>query len=234
MSAATDAIGLSESTSYDRYVRAEWVKFAADAGRQEGVGTARAGRILDVGCGAGQELRPYLRDPSAFGIGLDISPEAGLAGRALFASEQQDAHVAFARAAAESLPLPSSSIDLVICRLVLPYTDNARALAEIARVLRPGGVLLLRVHHARYYAAKLADAIRARRLKPAIHACRVLVAGACYQLTGVQPRNRLTGSETFQTLGRLRRLLEPLGLTIRSTLPDSEPAAMSLLIDRPP
>jgi SAM-dependent methyltransferase len=227
-----DRIGLTDAVPYDRYVQAEWSLFEADPVRRSGVPGLSARRVLDIGCGAGQELRPFVRDASTLGIGIDISAEAGRAGRALFAAHLPDSHVAFARAAAESLPFPGGAVDLVICRLALPYTDNARALAEVARVLTPGGVLLLKFHHARYYVEKLREACAAGSVKPAIHACRVLLAGAWYWTTRAQPRNRFIGSETFQTIGMLRRELIPLGLTIRENLSDSDALAPSLLIVR--
>jgi ubiquinone/menaquinone biosynthesis C-methylase UbiE len=222
--------------SYDRYVRAEWALAAADPSRQAAAREATDGvsvsRVLDIGCGAGQELRPFVSDPGCFGVGIDLSREVGVAGRDLFAREQPASRVAFVRAGAEQLPFAPSCFDAVICRLALPYMNNRQALSEMARVLRPNGALLLKFHHARYYGIKFRDGIMARDFKSSIHACRVLLAGCAYHITGTQPRNRLTGRETFQTLWLLRRELRRLGLNVRRILPDSVAAAPSLLIRR--
>lgn len=50
--------------------------------------------------------------------------------------------------AAESLPFPEDSFDLVTSQYGLEYTDLARSVPEILRVLRPGGKVCLIVHHA--------------------------------------------------------------------------------------
>lgn len=229
-------IGIADASGYDRYLRAEWALFAADpargAGAREVLAATPVVRALDVGCGAGQELRPFLGDARSFGVGIDLAPEAGPIGRRLFAAEQPASRVAFARAAAERLPFAAARFDVVVCRLALPYTDNARTLAELARVARPGGVVLLKFHHARYYLRKLRAALAAGRVRAAIHACRVLAAGALYHLTGAQPRGRLTGGETFQTMWLLRRALRRVGLEAERPLEDSVPATPSLLIRR--
>ena len=187
--------------AYDRYVRAEWELFDREPARKTAVGESAFGlsisRVLDIGCGAGQQLRPFLSDARAFGVGIDLSSEVGRAGRELFARAEPGSRVAFVRAAAESLPLDASSFDVVICRLALPYTDNARTLAEVARVLRPAGTLLLKFHHARYYAGRLGEALAARRVRCAIHACRVLLAGSVYHLIGSQPRGWFTGGRNI-------------------------------------
>jgi SAM-dependent methyltransferase len=222
--------------AYDRYVRAEWELFARDPARsaasRNAVRSSSITRVLDIGCGAGQELRPFLQNARTFGVGIDVSPEAGLIGRELFKSAQPGSRVGFVRAAAENLPLRAATFEVVVCRLALPYTDNARALAEVARVLRPTGTLLLKFHHARYYAEKLGEALWARHFRSAVHACRVLLAGCLYHVTGSQPRGRITGGETFQTMWLLRRELGRHGLEIRDVLGDSVPAAPSLLIMR--
>jgi SAM-dependent methyltransferase len=55
-------------------------------------------------------------------------------------------------ALAEQLPLASGRADLVLCTQVLEHvTDPARAVAEMARVLRPGGVCLLTTHGTWFY-----------------------------------------------------------------------------------
>jgi ubiquinone/menaquinone biosynthesis C-methylase UbiE len=185
---------------------------------------------LDVGCGAGQELRPFLQDGRRLGVGVDVTAESGLVGRELYSTERPHDRVLFVRAAAESLPFRHSTFDLVICRLALPYTDNARAIAEIARVLTPGGALLLKFHHARYYVLKFQESLRGRFVKSAVHALRVLVAGSLYHLTRSQPRGRMTGRETFQTIWLLRRELRRHSLEVTRVLSDSLPAAPSLLI----
>jgi SAM-dependent methyltransferase len=222
------------ASEYDSYVRAEWAMFVGDAARGreslEAVAGLEVRRVLDVGCGAGQELLPFASELGAACVGVDVTPEAGRAGRELFAAHAPAARVRFVRAEAESLPFAGGSFDVAVCRLALPYTDNARSLAELARVLRPGGALLLKIHHARYYARKLGDGLRAGRPASAVHAARVLAAGLVYRLTGRQPRTRLPGRETFQTETMLHRELARLGLEIRGELRDSNPLTPSFLI----
>jgi ubiquinone/menaquinone biosynthesis C-methylase UbiE len=222
------------ASEYDSYVRVEWEMFVADEARAretlEAVAWLDARRVLDVGCGAGQELLPFAQQPGAVCVGADVTPEAGLAGRELFAARAPAGRVAFVRAAAESLPFAADSFDVVICRLALPYTDNAQCLSELARVLRPGGALLLKIHHARFYLRDLSTAARAGDVRAAAYNARVLLAGLIYLLTGRQPRTRLPSRETFQTTRLLRRELSRCGLEIRRELRDSNPRTPSFLI----
>ena len=222
------------TSEYDRYVRSEWALFVGDPARGrvslEAVAGLDVQRVLDVGCGAGQELLPFATGAGTVCVGVDVAPEVGRAGRELFAAHAPAARVAFVRTAAESLPFEPGAFDVVICRLALPYTDNARCLSELARVLRPGGALLLKIHHARYYADKLRRGVTSGEALSALHAARVLAAGLIYRLTGRQPRTRVPSRETFQTAGMLRRELRRSGLEIRRELPDTNPLTPSFLI----
>lgn len=221
-------------SEYDSYVRAEWQMFLDNPGRQVETLDAVAGftvhRVLDVGCGSGQELLPFATKLGASCVGIDAAPEVGQTGRELFARHAPGAHVVFACATAESLPFLDNAFDVAICRLALPYTHNARCLFELARVLRPGGMLLLKIHHARYYASKFRKGIASAQLPSALHAARVLLAGSIYQVTGRQPRLRFPSRETFQTVALLRRELARCGLEIKKPMGDSNPLTPSFLI----
>lgn len=221
---------------YDGYVRREWEMFEGDGARGraslEAVGDAPVSRVLDVGCGAGQELLPFVRERGAVGVGVDVAPDAGCAGRELFDARAPGARVAFLRAAAEALPFAHGTFDVVVCRLALPYTDNARSIAEMARVLREGGVLLLKIHHPRYYLGEAARSLAALSPLSFVHAARVLTAGAIYRVTGRQPRTRLISAETFQTEAMLRRELGRVGLRLRREMPDSNPSTPSYVIEK--
>jgi SAM-dependent methyltransferase len=93
-------------------------------------------RILDVGCGTGATTAALLRfgDVSGFDMGL-----AGL-------RHAQARGLPVARGSAENLPAGDASFDVVVALDVLEHLDDdRRALAEILRVLRPGGILLATV-----------------------------------------------------------------------------------------
>ncbi|WP_067126966.1 class I SAM-dependent methyltransferase [Microtetraspora malaysiensis] len=100
-------------------------------------------RILDAGCGSGP-LFSVLRDRGAIVTGVDAS--AGMlemARRRL--GTDADLRVADL---ASPLPFPDDAFDDVIASLVLHYLEDwGPTLAELRRVLRPGGRLLISVHH---------------------------------------------------------------------------------------
>jgi ubiquinone/menaquinone biosynthesis C-methylase UbiE len=125
-------------------------------------------------------------------------------GRQFYATYRPEAHVVFIRARAESLPFASESFDVVNCSLALPYTRNALAMREVARVLRPGGLFLLKIHHARYYLRELWQGLLTLDLLRAIHGGRVLAAGTIYHLVRRQPRSKFL-NESYQTRWLLRR-----------------------------
>ena len=216
---------------YATYVLEEWNRFFADPKRLEDSLAALEGRAvrsaLDIGCGAGQELTPFSTQ-GAFVVGIDIAPEVGVAGRDLFRAWQPEARVAFARAGAEDLPFSTESFDVVICRVSLPYMDNDRALREMGRVLKAGGVLLLKIHHARYYLRKFMDGLRAGDVRSMIHSMRVFLNGSLYHFFGWQSLRKPVGRETFQTRKRLERAIAPLH--IAGELPDSNPLTPSFVI----
>jgi ubiquinone/menaquinone biosynthesis C-methylase UbiE len=215
------------------YLADEWLIFARDPERRQrtlrAIGGLQVGRALDVGCGGGQDLIPFA-DSGSRAVGIDISPETAGWAHERFSRLLPALPVAFAAGAAESLPLASGSFDLVLCRVTIPYTDNRAAIREMARVLRPGGVLLLRTHRPRYYIRKFVDGIRQRSPRFSIHALRVLVSGLVYRLTGRQPTGGLLLRETFLTTAMLQRELEPAGLRIDAELEDSIPLAGSYRI----
>ena len=95
--------------------------------------------VLDAGCGSGR----YLREIGTRGgraIGVDLSP--AMLARAREVTPQ------IAHADIRALPFIARSIDVVICGLVLGDVDELDvALAEIARVLRPGGAVIYSVVH---------------------------------------------------------------------------------------
>ena len=97
--------------------------------------------VLDVGCGTGATLEAIVgAHPEVRAWGIDLSPEMiGVArGRLGGGADVQVAD-------AEHLPLSDGSVELVICvdSPLHHYPDPAAALAEMRRVTRPGGGLVL-------------------------------------------------------------------------------------------
>ena len=97
-------------------------------------------RVLDAGCGTGGMLAPLARYGRT--VGLD------LAGEALTYCRQRSPEALVCRGTVEALPFADASFDLVTSFEVLYHLrvgDDQQAVREFARVLRPGGLLLLRL-----------------------------------------------------------------------------------------
>jgi ubiquinone/menaquinone biosynthesis C-methylase UbiE len=97
--------------------------------------------VLDLGCGTGEITRRLAElFPQAQLLGVDILE--GNIEQARASTPESRKRVRYARGDAYALDLPSRQFDLVVCRHVSQsIPDFPRALAEIARVLRPGGWL---------------------------------------------------------------------------------------------
>jgi ubiquinone/menaquinone biosynthesis C-methylase UbiE len=104
------------------------------------------GRMLDIGCGPGQiPLLVAERLSDCTVVALDLAPAMlAIARRKLDASPHRD-RVELVLGDAKSLELPDGSFDAVFSNTILHHmTDPRPFLREAARVLRPGGVLLVR------------------------------------------------------------------------------------------
>jgi ubiquinone/menaquinone biosynthesis C-methylase UbiE len=114
--------------------------------------------VLDIGTGTGQYLAPLReRVPQGRIIGGDLAP--GMLRDLAVSGVPGGAYLL--NADAEGLPLAGASCDAIIASYVLPLVpDIPRALAEMSRVLRPGGALLA-VTMASVYMEELCVAINA-------------------------------------------------------------------------
>src|SRR5215208_6161316 len=101
------------------------------------------GEVLEVAVGTGRNLAFYPVEVSLTGI--DLSP--GMLAIARERARQLGLNADLREADTQALPFPDASFDTVVCTLSLcNIPDDRRALAEMKRVLRPGGRLLLLDH----------------------------------------------------------------------------------------
>ncbi|HEY3352054.1 MAG TPA: methyltransferase domain-containing protein [Polyangia bacterium] len=105
----------------------------------------RRGRALDIGCGGGFYLEELARRGFA-AAGVDSSPGMLDRCRDRLARAGLGARVRLAHGDVEALPFDDGSFDLVLAIGVLGYLlRDDRALAELRRVLRPGGYVIVNV-----------------------------------------------------------------------------------------
>jgi SAM-dependent methyltransferase len=164
-------------------------------GNPTAVAELRAGEtVLDLGSGGGIDvlLSAQRVGPSGFAYGLDMTDEM-LALARRNAAEAGATNVEFRKGVIESIPLGDASVDVVISNCVVNLsTDKAAVLAEIARVLRPGGRI------------GISDVVADDGLSPAERAERGSFAGC------------IAGALSF---AEYRRGLEAVGLTDIDVVP---------------
>lgn len=156
----------SAAAKYEQYIAASFEPWATDLVRRAGL---QAGwHVLDLACGTGVVARkagPLLGANGSI-IGSDLNEEMlALARRRGLNGPAVEWH----RADAVDLPFESDQFDAVLCQQGLQFVpDKAAAVAEIHRVLRPGGVAAVSVWRSpehNLYLAALADGL-ARHLSP--------------------------------------------------------------------
>jgi SAM-dependent methyltransferase len=121
---------------------AEAVQASLGCGNPLAVADLREGeRVLDLGSGGGIDVLLSARrvGPSGFAYGVDMTDEMLELARAN-AAKAGARNVEFRRGEIEALPLPDAAVDVVISNCVINLsTDKPAVLAEMFRVLAPGG-----------------------------------------------------------------------------------------------
>ena len=120
----------------------EWVRTHL---RTQGV--REDAELLDVGCGAGLLTNELAVDGYQV-TGVDLSPGS------LRVARRHDpaGRVGYREADARALPFPAASFDVVTCMDFLEHVeDPAKVVAEIARVLRPGGWLFFHTFNRNFW-----------------------------------------------------------------------------------
>ncbi len=174
--------------------------------------------ILDVGCGSGAQLL-LAESRGCTGVGIELRPtrhESDLdAPHRKLELSTSGLSRNLVRGVAEDLPFPDASFDGVICKVVTPYTDERRCVAEIARVVRPGGTVIFCHQGPGYF---LRYILRPPSWKYALYGIRAITNTLVYRLT----KRRLPGAlgdTIFQTSRQMHRYYDRLGLFVRVQQP---------------
>ena len=149
--------------------------------------------FLDAGCGDGRYLAALAGELPPRRAGCDLSERILETARARVDADLRQANL-------EALPFADAEFDLVLCSQVIEHVlDADLAVAELARVLRPGGRLVISTDNARNVVTKTINAPRT-------------AAVALLRLRGA--RGRIESPATPYTRASFRALLESGGFTV--------------------
>lgn len=161
-------------------------------------------KVLDVGCGPGNHLVALSAGKPKLLVGVDIDERFLRTGRSKIDEliTPSSTFPSLLCASLPCLPFADATFDLVTCFLVMPHVpDDKIALSELARVLKPGGMLAISGHGFGFPLRYLIQF----RLKP----LQMYVASLIYKSTGKKLiRN------TLQNDKKICKILNSIGLTV--------------------
>lgn len=113
--------------------------------RRSAVVPLARGDVFELGCGGGINHEFY--DPSAITSYSGIDPHEGLLDSARAAARDKGWVADLRQSRGEAIPFADASFDCAVCTFTLCSVDDpARVMAEMRRILRPGGQLLFLEH----------------------------------------------------------------------------------------
>jgi len=181
-------------------------------------------RVLDLGCGSAQDLASWGVTASDEVTGLDIDDNRLIAARVRFPNRT------FLRGSGECLPFEDESFDRAISAVALPYMNIQKTLAEIHRVLVPGGRLSLSLHPPSFTIAELLHNAIPKPV-PTLFRLYVMANGLLFQCTGKTfglPNGR---TESFQTERGMRIALNRAGFVKLSFRRETGPVAERFIVE---
>jgi ubiquinone/menaquinone biosynthesis C-methylase UbiE len=149
-------------------------------------------RILDLGCGPGLDLASWGVGPSDEVTGLDIDESSLATARLRFPNRT------YLLGAGEKLPFEDKYFDRVISSVALPYMNIQKALAEIHRVLIPGGAASLSLHLPSFTMREIVHIALPKPI-PTLFRLYVMANGLWFHFTGTTFGFLRGRTESFQT-----------------------------------
>ena len=186
--------------------------------------------LLEVGSGGGCNLLSLATMPGDF-VGLEPMPVYVQMMPILAEMAGVDCPRAV-EGAAESMPFDDRSRDVVLCYSSHQYMDLRRALSEMARVLKPGGMLIIVGNSLVPFAVE--SATRFSGLGTLRYDGKALINTLTYQTMGRRVlgggSGTTTGTPIYPSLRFMRRRLRSLGMTISHHLCTSLPSGETVLV----
>lgn len=162
---------------------------------------APPGRVLDVGSGASREMA-RLADLGWETFAMD--PSGHMLGASRLAGADMKSRVQLVRAIGERLPFEDASLDVVSCQAALDhFADRGAFMEEAARVVRPGGRVIISLNNFEGLACRLGRLLHPAAKVSRVHHC---ADWPCWQIPA---DHTFKGDwQTVQDLGRPKLTLE--------------------------
>ena len=218
---------MGQTSSYQEYARIAIRNYRKqDPARRniivDSLDDLKVNRVLDIGCGTGQHLLPFIEKKNAFCVGLDIGEELGEVGKSITEEFDCRSNLVYCRSSGETLPFADDSFDVVMSRIAITQMNNQKVMAEAARVLKKEGVFLLKTHSPAFFAGMIKDRLSTLSPKQIAYPIIAILGGGIQILTGKYPDiDFWKGREVFQTEAMIKRELRKHSMEIKGYLPDT-------------